>query len=84
VGIHNWEPDIYIGFSPALHLQCSEECYLRVQITNIFVEVTMGLMLSCALLITAVQLVTDPIICDVKVKISIFIFIIMETYENKQ
>jgi hypothetical protein len=20
--IHKWEPDIYIGFSPALHLQC--------------------------------------------------------------
>jgi hypothetical protein len=35
----------------------------------------MGLMLSCALLITAVQLVTDPIICDVKVKITlVFIF----------
>jgi hypothetical protein len=53
----------------------SEEGYLFV--TNIFVEVTMGLMLSCALLITAVQLVTDPIICDVKVKISIFICIFM-------
>ena len=23
-GIHKWEPDIYIGFSPALHLQCTE------------------------------------------------------------
>ncbi len=23
MGIHKWEPDIYIGFSPALHLQCS-------------------------------------------------------------
>jgi hypothetical protein len=22
LGILNWEPDIYIGFSPALHLQC--------------------------------------------------------------
>jgi hypothetical protein len=21
--IHKWEPDIYIGFSPALHLQCT-------------------------------------------------------------
>ena len=21
-GIHKWEPDIYIGFSLALHLQC--------------------------------------------------------------
>jgi hypothetical protein len=21
LGIHKWEPDIYIGFSPALHLQ---------------------------------------------------------------
>ncbi len=71
--IHKWEPDIYIGFSPALHLQCSEESYRLV--SNIFVEVTMGLMLSCALLITAVQLVTDPIICDVKVKMSTVFFI---------
>ncbi len=23
LGIRKWEPDIYIGFSPALHLQCS-------------------------------------------------------------
>ncbi len=23
LGIHKWEPDIYTGFSPALHLQCS-------------------------------------------------------------
>jgi hypothetical protein len=22
LGIHKWEPDIYIGFSSALHLQC--------------------------------------------------------------
>jgi hypothetical protein len=22
LGIHKWEPYIYIGFSPALHLQC--------------------------------------------------------------
>ncbi len=22
LGIHKWEPDIYIGFSPAFHLQC--------------------------------------------------------------
>jgi hypothetical protein len=22
LGIHKWEPDIYIGFSQALHLQC--------------------------------------------------------------
>ncbi len=25
LGIHKWEPDIYIGFSPALHLQCSRK-----------------------------------------------------------
>jgi hypothetical protein len=24
LGIHKSEPDIYIGFSPALHLQCTE------------------------------------------------------------
>jgi hypothetical protein len=24
LGIHKWEPDIYIGFSPALHLQCEQ------------------------------------------------------------
>ncbi len=23
LGIHKWEPDIYIGLSPALHLQCT-------------------------------------------------------------
>ncbi len=22
LGIHKWEPGIYIGFSPALHMQC--------------------------------------------------------------
>ncbi len=25
LGIHKWEPDIYIGFSPALHLQCGDD-----------------------------------------------------------
>ena len=30
-------------------------------------KVTMGLLLACCLLITAIQLVTDPITCDVKV-----------------
>ena len=30
-------------------------------------KVTMGMMLACCLLITAIQLVTDPITCDVKV-----------------
>jgi hypothetical protein len=24
LGIYKWEPDIYIGFSPALHLQCGD------------------------------------------------------------
>jgi hypothetical protein len=24
LGIHKWEPDIYTGLSPALHLQCRE------------------------------------------------------------
>jgi hypothetical protein len=28
LGIHNWEPDIYIGFSSAFHLQCSP-CYMN-------------------------------------------------------
>ncbi len=23
MGLHKWEPDIYLGFSPALHLQCT-------------------------------------------------------------
>ncbi len=26
LGIHNWEPDIFIRFSAALHLQCAAEC----------------------------------------------------------
>ena len=30
---------------------------------------TTGLLLACSLLVTAVQLVTDPITCDVKVDI---------------
>jgi hypothetical protein len=25
--IHKWEADIYIGFTPALHLQCDVVCY---------------------------------------------------------
>jgi hypothetical protein len=25
LGIHKWEPDIYIGFSPALHFQCMHD-----------------------------------------------------------
>jgi hypothetical protein len=25
LGIHKWEPDIYVGFSPALHLQCDAQ-----------------------------------------------------------
>jgi hypothetical protein len=25
LGIYKWEPDIYIGFSSALHLQCRKE-----------------------------------------------------------
>ena len=32
-------------------------------------KVTMGLLLACCLLITAIQLVTDPITCDVKVSL---------------
>jgi hypothetical protein len=28
LGMHKWEPDIYIGFSPALNLQCGT---IRVQ-----------------------------------------------------
>jgi hypothetical protein len=24
LGIHKWEPDIYIGFSPTLHLRCRD------------------------------------------------------------
>jgi hypothetical protein len=26
LGINKWEPDIYMGFSPVLHLQCSRLC----------------------------------------------------------
>jgi hypothetical protein len=29
LGIHKWEPDIYIGFSTALHLQCVFLVYSR-------------------------------------------------------
>jgi hypothetical protein len=34
LGIHKWEPDIYIGFSPALHLQCKVRQYLCCIKTN--------------------------------------------------
>ena len=32
----------------------------------VFAKVTLSLMLACSLLVTAIQLVTDPITCDVK------------------
>ncbi len=28
LGMHKWEPDIYIGFSSALHLQCATLSFL--------------------------------------------------------
>ena len=34
-------------------------------------KVTTGLVLACSLLVTAVQLVTDPITCDVKVRLRV-------------
>ena len=37
---------------------------------------TTGLLLACSLLVTAVQLVTDPITCDVKV---MMMMIMMQT-----
>jgi hypothetical protein len=31
LGIHKWEPDIYIGFSPTLHLHCGvQKCLEKV------------------------------------------------------
>ena len=40
---------------------------LRSQVYRVvFAKVTLSLMLACSLLVTAVQLVTDPITCDVK------------------
>jgi hypothetical protein len=34
LGIHKWEPDIYIGFSQALHLQCSQTEWLKCWISE--------------------------------------------------
>ncbi len=31
LGIHKWEPDIYIGFSPVLHLQCRQRSLFLLQ-----------------------------------------------------
>ncbi len=31
LGIHKWEPDIYIGFPPALHLQCISVFLLSIR-----------------------------------------------------
>ena len=49
-------------------------CQVKTYSTDTFVfrlhyKVTMGMMLACCLLITAIQLVTDPITCDVKVRL---------------
>ncbi len=30
LGIHKWELDIYIGFLPALHLQCMRVLYMQI------------------------------------------------------
>jgi hypothetical protein len=32
--MHKWEPDIYIGFSPAIHLQSSEVPDYDVDVVN--------------------------------------------------
>ena len=40
-----------------------------IYIFRLHYKVTTGLLLACSLLVTAVQLVTDPITCDVKVDI---------------
>jgi hypothetical protein len=32
LGIHTWKPDIFIGFSPALHLQCGLKLVCNVNI----------------------------------------------------
>ena len=52
--------------------QVNGQSQVKTYSTDTFVfrlhyKVTMGLMLACCLLITAIQLVTDPITCDVKV-----------------
>ena len=35
LGIHKWEPEFYIGFSPALHLQCMYTTYLCLVLAGI-------------------------------------------------
>jgi hypothetical protein len=39
-GIHKWEPDIYIGFSPALHLQCvmKENGFYQIQLRIFYTQ----------------------------------------------
>ena len=41
---------------------------LILSLVRLHYKVTTGLLLACSLLVTAVQLVTDPITCDVKVR----------------
>ena len=41
---------------------------LILRLVRLHYKVTTGLLLACSLLVTAVQLVTDPITCDVKVR----------------
>jgi hypothetical protein len=31
LGIHKWEPDIYFGFSPVIHLQCGPATYRKTE-----------------------------------------------------
>ena len=39
LGIHKWEPDIYIGFSSALHLKCGRFLYSIINFSSIHLVV---------------------------------------------
>jgi hypothetical protein len=41
LGIHKWEPDIYIGFSLALRLQCAEHVQYICQRSRTLVQGSM-------------------------------------------
>jgi hypothetical protein len=49
LGIHKWERDIYIGFSPALHLQCnSESCYDDNSLFSLRLELFLRYAMYCS------------------------------------
>jgi hypothetical protein len=48
LGIHKWEPDIYIGFSLALHLQCRYSGNKRLYSVSLLLYILYRVSEACA------------------------------------